>query len=249
MQGAVTITTPTGAAPEGHNEAMEQRFDAGAAAAVAGTGYVAPEAAPAGSPAEPTAKPESATPAATPDTAGAEGFIDGLLKDTGLTRDGLATEFSAGGLSDGSYAKLATKGIDRATVDQFLGGVKAQASAATAAYESEVYAAAGSKEKYTELVSWAKGALSAEEIDTYNEAVNSGNAKLAAFAVAGLQARHTVANPAEPSLINKGAPSGGATGYESWAQVKADMKDPKYAADPAYRAQVAERLRVSPNLS
>lgn len=253
MQGSVTMTTPTGSVPEGHNEAMEQRFDAGAAAAAAGTQYVAPaaptDAAPAALVAAPTAPVAApvAAPAVVPDAA-TEGFVDGILKDTGLTREGLTAEFVAGGLTEASYAKLAAKGIDKATVDQFLGGVKAQAEATTAAYANEVMAAAGSPEKYTELVAWAAGALSETEIQAYNEAVNSGNAKLAAFAVAGLQARYTVANPAEPTLINQGTPSGGVAGYDSWAQVTKDMRDPQYAKDPAYRAKVTERLRLSTGL-
>lgn len=257
-QATVTMTRPPAGAPEGHDAAMVQRFDAGAAAAAAGTQYVAPEAtvatAPA-TPAEPAATPTdtpaaapASAPAAAPDAA-TEGFIDGILKDTGLTRDSLTAEFVAGGLSDASYTKLAAKGIDKATVDQFLGGVKAQVDVSAAAYEAEVKAAAGSPEKYTELVTWAAGALSAEEVETFNQAVNSGNAKLAAFAVAGLNARFQVANPAEPSLINQGQPTGGATGFESWAQVTAEMRKPEYAKDPAFRAKVTERLRNSPDLS
>lgn len=257
-QATVTMTRPPAGAPEGHDAAMVQRFDAGAAAAAAGTQYVAPDASAATPPATP-AEPAAATPATpaaspaseptpAPDTA-TEGFIDGILKDTGLTRDSLTAEFVAGGLSEASYTKLASKGIDKATVDQFLGGVKAQVDVSAAAYEAEVKAAAGSPEKYTELVTWAAGALSAEEVETFNQAVNSGNAKLAAFAVSGLNARFQVANPAEPSLINQGQATSGASGFESWAQVTAEMRKPEYAKDPAFRAKVTERLRNSPSLS
>jgi hypothetical protein len=98
-------------------------------------------------------------------------------------------------------------------------------------------------------VTWAKDALSADEIQAFNDAVNSGNAKLAAFAVSGLNARFAAANPAEPALINKGAPAGGVTGFDSWAQVTAEMRKPEYAKDAAFRAKVTERLRNSPGLS
>lgn len=258
MQGSVTMTRPTEGAQEGHNEAMEKRFADGAAAAARGTTYVAPSDAPEAVPAVPAATPAAtpaeapAAPAATPapaeTPAATEGFIDGILKDTGLTRDSILAEFVAGGITDATYSALASKGVDRVTVDQYMGGVKAQAEATTAAYANEVMAAAGSPEKYTELVTWASGALSEAEIQAYNEAVNSGNAKLAAFAVAGLQARYTVANPAEPALINQGTPAGGVAGYDSWAQVTKDMRDPQYAKDPAYRAKVTERLRLSTGL-
>ena len=245
MQAAVTIPGASGAAaPAGHDAAMEQRYAAGQAAAAAGTAYVAPTepapVAPAASPAAPAAAPQA--PAATPPAA-TEGVANGILEKAGLTRESLAAEHAAGGISEASYAKLAAQGISKADFDQYVAGRQAQASA----YETAVITATvGTQEKYAEVVQWAAAKLSPAEVASFNAAVSSGDAALAQFAVAGLHARFTVANPAEPALIHAGNAASGAGGYQSWDQVKTDMRDPRYARDPAFRDSVRDRLAASP---
>lgn len=248
MQGSVTIPASAPAAPANHDAEMLARYEAGQAAAAAGVTYVppaTPPAAPEGAP--PATPPVSAPPASASPPSG--DFVDNLLTSAGLTRDGLAQEFLAGGLKDGSYAALAAKGVNKEAVDQYFAGIKAQADTVNTAYETAIIAATvGTPEKYAEIMGWASKSLTPVEVDAYNQAVNSGDQARAAFAVAGLQARHAGANPSEPVLLNQGVPSGGTAGYESWAQVKEDMKNPAYKADPAFRAKVASRLGVSGNL-
>lgn len=252
LQGSVTIppTAPSAAAPEGHDAAMVARYEQGQAAAAAGLSTIPAPAAPV-APAAPAATPAPAAPvapAAPAVEAPGGAFVDTLLTSAGLTREGIAGEYMATGtLKPESYAALAAKGVDKATVDEFLSGVKARAETEQSAYASAIITATvGTPEKYAEVVGWAKGALTPAEIAAFNAAVESGDQARAAFAVAGLQGRFTAANPAEPRLLNQGLPSGGASGYESWAQVKADMATPEYRKDPAFRDKVKARLAVSP---
>lgn len=58
-----------------------------------------------------------------------------------------------------------------------------------------------------------------------------------AAALAGLQARSTLATPA-----------GGVVAFESWTQVRAEMMKPEYRTDRAFRTRVCQRLVVSDNL-
>lgn len=252
MQASVTIPASAPAAPEGHDAAMVARYEAGQAAAAAGTTYVptTPAAAPAVAVA-PGANVETGNtnPPQAPAAAPSGDFVDTLLTSAGLTRDGLAQEFLSGGLKDASYAALAAKGVNKEAVDQYFAGVSAQASAANTAYETAIITATvGTPEKYQEIVGWAAKSLTPVEVDAFNQAVNSGDQARAAFAVAGLQARFTTANPAEPALLNQGAPAGGVAVYESWAQVKADMAKTEYKLDPAFRDKVRSRLGASGNL-
>lgn len=246
MQGSVTIPAASGAtAPEGHDAAMLARYEAGQAAAAAGLSAPpepaasAPSAAPA-----PTAPPAAPAPAAAP-PAPPEGAVNDILVKAGLTREGLAAEYAAGGISEESFAKLAGQGISKADFEQYMAGRQAQASA----YESAVITATvGTPEKYAEVVGWAASALTPAEVAAFNAEVSSGDPVRAQLAVAGLQARHTVANPAEPTLLQKDVSASGSTAaYASWEQVKADMKDPRYAKDPAFRDQVRQRLAASPD--
>lgn len=248
MQASVTIPASAPAAPEGHDAAMVARYEAGQAAAAAGTTYVPPIPA-AAAPAIPAVAATPAPAVVAPAVAPSGDFVDTLLTSAGLTRDGLAQEFLSGGLKDASYAALAAKGVNKEAVDQYFAGVSAQASAANTAYETAIITATvGTPEKYQEIVGWAAKSLTPVEVDAFNQAVNSGDQARAAFAVAGLQARFTTANPAEPALLNQGAPAGGVAVYESWAQVKADMAKTEYKLDPAFRDKVRSRLGASGNL-
>lgn len=253
-QGSVTITTGTGgSAPEGHDEKMVQRYEAGQAAAAAGLSAVPPNApaaptdAPAGAPGTHPAAP--AAPAGAPPVApeGEQGFIDTLLKNANLTRDGLAAEYGEGGLKPESYEALAKQGIDKATVDQYFAGLEAAGKAQTAEYEQAVIKeTVGSPEKYQEVVGWAAQNLSDQEVQAFNDAVSSGNQALARLAVSGLQARFAAATPPEPKLLTEGVQSvTSAVGFESWAQVKTEMAKREYKTDPAFRAAVQRRLAVS----
>jgi hypothetical protein len=255
LQGSVTIPATAPGAPAGHDAAMVARYEAGQAAAAAGVTY-APGTTPAAPVTTPVVPPVVAPAAAAPVVPAADNtlapsgdFVDTLLTSAGLTRDALAKEFLAGGLQADSYAKLAAKGVNKEAVDQYFAGIQAQAQNANSAYESAIIAATvGTPEKYQEIVGWASKSLAPAEVDAYNQAVNSGDQARAAFAVAGLQARHTAANPAEPTLLNQGVPAGGTAGFESWAQVKVEMAKPEYKTDPAFRDKVRARLGVSGNL-
>lgn len=248
MQGSVTIpAASTGNAPAGHDEAMVARVDAGQAAAAAGLSTIPTPAAPAPAAATPAAA-SVAAPAAAPAEApvvpptGAEA---GVLAKAGLTREGLATEFAeSGDISEASYAKLAEQGISKEDFQQYLAGKQAQADTYV---NSVLTATVGTAEKYSEVVNWAKGSLSPAEVAAFNAEVQSGDTTRATLAVAGLNARFVVANPAEPALLQEGnTPAASIQGYTSWAQVKVDMKDPRYSKDPAFRDQVKARLGASP---
>jgi hypothetical protein len=92
------------------------------------------------------------------------------------------------------------------------------------------------------MVSWAQANMSEAEIDAYNTAVNSTNPDVIKMAVMGLKGRYEATNGAEPALVS--GDLGGVTGavFESWAQVREAMRDPKYAKDPAYRREVEQKL-------
>ncbi|QDP54779.1 MAG: putative capsid assembly scaffolding protein [Prokaryotic dsDNA virus sp.] len=152
--------------------------------------------------------------------------------------------YEKGELSDEAFGQLEAMGLSRDLVTSFMEGQKAVQQAEL----QKIYANAGGEERYSQALAWAAQNMSPEEISAYNEQVESGDINTANMAVRGLMAMYTQGSPTanSPSLL-KTEPKGpgGAAPYESTAQLIADMNDPAYKKDPAFRAKVAERLNNS----
>ena len=190
-----------------------------------------------GKPAEKPADAPPAEPQANPQDA------DKALADAGLNLQDFSAEFAKNGeLSTESYEKLQKAGFDRNLVDQYIQGQRALA----AQYESTIMQEVGGSEKYSEMVTWAKGNMSASEIEAFNAAVSGGNVDQAKLAVMGLSAKYQQAVGSDPKRLIGGQGSGASADvFESMAQVTAAMKDPQYKNDPAFRAKVQAKLARS----
>lgn len=148
-----------------------------------------------------------------------------------------------GALSDETFAELEKKGIPRATVEAYIAGQQALVEKR----QSAGFDVVGGKEQYQKMVQWAAANLTRDEIAAFNSAVN-GNWELAQIAIQGLHAKYQKASGVTPNLLNgEGGNNGGTMAFASREEVKAAMRDPRYRVDPAYRDQVAARLRVTPD--
>ncbi len=149
-----------------------------------------------------------------------------------------------GDLSEESYEKLAKIGIGKAHVAAYIAGQQALAQAShQAAFE-----VAGGEDAYWAMADWAKSNLSKGAQAAYDRAVDSGDPDTVRLAVEGLYSKYTAANgaPAKVSLSgNSGATRGATYGYESEAQMMADMSNPQYSRDPAFRSMVERRLAAT----
>lgn len=152
-------------------------------------------------------------------------------------------EFTKNGkLSDESYKRLESRGIPRALVDSYISNHQAASDSRMQAVEAQVVASVGGPESYAQMAVWASKAFNADEISTFNQVMQSGDAKMMMFAVNGLKARYEA--QAEPKLISA-RPSNESNGFRSMAEMSAAMRDPRYAKDPSYRAEVAARMKSS----
>lgn len=254
---SVVITTPNPEAPAGHDQKMIDLVDSKAATSsqrpewlpekfatvedmaasykeleAKQSGTKTPEVAPV----VPVVPAEKVDPLAiaTPDAAAV------AAASAGLDMAALNAEFAKdGALSEASLTALAAKGFDKATVDGYIAGQQALATA----FQSEVMAVTpGGAEKYGEMVAWAKASLTPAEIAAYNTAMSTNNKDQAKLAVAGLGARFTASVGSEPNLQGGRPTAAQGDAFESLAQMKAAMSDPRYKTDRAYRAAVASRL-------
>ena len=110
---------------------------------------------------------------------------------------------------------------------------------------NSVMNAAGGEAEYNRIVEWAASNLDNRSIDAFDSVVDSGNPAAINIAFAGLQSRYEEANGYEGRMLQGKAASSGGDLYRSQAELVAAMSDPRYDSDPAYRADVIEKLELS----
>ena len=110
---------------------------------------------------------------------------------------------------------------------------------------NSVQNAAGGEANYNRVVSWAAENLTDAAIDAFDSVVDSGNTMAIQIAFAGLQAEYNEANGYEGRMLQGKAPNRSGNAYRSQAELVAAMGDPRYDTDPAYRADVIDRLEQS----
>lgn len=163
------------------------------------------------------------------------------VEATGVDYSALQSEYETdGALSDATYTKLASVGFDRATVDSFIAGQEAlgQSLVATAHAES------GGPENFAAMTAWARSAMTPAEINAFNNAVGGSKEEML-LAVRGLKASYENANGRQPNLLGGRSPQGNTSGYASRAEMTAEIRDPRYSKDPAFRARVQARIGAS----
>ena len=156
------------------------------------------------------------------------------------TLDKYYTEYAdTGKLTETSYNELAKLGLDRQVVDAYIDGQTALADQRS----NQIMSAVGGKEQYSEMINWASKNLSSEEIKAFNSTIDTGTLEQAQLAIAGVQAKYS-SNNAEPNLFS-GANSNASIGYRSVGEMLADINDPRYSTDSAFRADVEQKVKLS----
>tara|TARA_B100000945_G_scaffold313449_1_gene309556 strand:- start:1134 stop:1835 length:702 start_codon:yes stop_codon:yes gene_type:complete len=100
----------------------------------------------------------------------------------------------------------------------------------------------GGQKEYDKIVKWASTNLEQTEVDAFDSLVASGNIDAIKLGVSALQSKYRDANGYEGRMLSgKKADSRGDV-FRSQAELVAAMSDPKYDNDPAYRADLIEKL-------
>ena len=120
-----------------------------------------------------------------------------------------------------------------------------QAVEMSEAQVNSVQNAAGGEANYNRVVEWAASNLPDAQIDAFDSVVDSGNPAAIGIAFQGLQSRYDEANGYEGRML-QGKPAGNKNDiFRSQAELVAAMGDPRYETDPAYRADIVEKLNLS----
>lgn len=186
--------------------------------------------------------PKAETPPAkegnqTPDAKAANEAVEAA----GLDMGSLSQEYAENGtLSEDSYAKFEKVGITKDIVDSFIEGQQAKAEIA----RSHAFSITEGADGYAAMVAYAQANLSPEEINAYNTAVNSQSASVRDLAIRGMWSRYTSesGNTGADLVTGKVNTKGSDGSYQSRAEMMADMNDPKYKTDEAFRKKVQDKL-------
>ena len=120
-----------------------------------------------------------------------------------------------------------------------------QSAEMTEAQVNQVQNQAGGEANWNAVVSWASENLPDNQIDAFDSVVDSGNPAAIGIAFQGLQSQYNESNGYEGRMLQgKPAGSSGQT-FRSQAELVAAMGDPRYDTDPAYRADVIQKLDQS----
>jgi hypothetical protein len=178
--------------------------------------------------------------------------VPGLLPEQ---VEALNTEFAKNGrLSEESYNLLGKAGYPRHVVDAYIRGMLAEAAKQDEQpevdpkrleFENKIKEEVGGDKAYAAMAQWAAANLSPAEIAAFNEVVTGRSPEAARLAVLGLAARYRSALGSDPARVVMGGGAGGVVGFASREQAVDAMKDPRYARDPAYRAEVQRKLLAS----
>jgi hypothetical protein len=114
------------------------------------------------------------------------------------------------------------------------------------AQRQAVFSEVGGPQNYEAAIRWAATNMTAEDIKAYNTAMDSGDPAMQKNAARGLYSKYTSENGQRPNLIT-GSNGAQSAGdvFRSTAELTAAMRNPKYNTDPAYRQDVADKLARS----
>tara|TARA_B100000214_G_scaffold342417_1_gene290199 strand:- start:90 stop:884 length:795 start_codon:yes stop_codon:yes gene_type:complete len=110
---------------------------------------------------------------------------------------------------------------------------------------NSVQNAAGGEANYNRVIEWAASNLNDAAVDAFDSVIDSGNPAAINIAFQGLQAQYNEANGYEGRMLSGKAANSKGDLFRSQAELVAAMGDPRYDTDPAYRADVQEKLEQS----
>ena len=144
-----------------------------------------------------------------------------------------------GGHSD--IEALVKGGVPKSIVDNYLELVKDASARQTELAHQHV----GGEEKMNELLGWAAKNLSAAEIATYNKMLATRDGWKPALDIISNKMAAASKTSGEPNLQGGNSGARANEGYRTRAEMMKDMGSPEYQTNPAFRAQVAQKLSVS----
>lgn len=163
--------------------------------------------------------------------------VSDIVASAGLDGNQLEQQINENGdISEEAYQALEAKGLSRDLVKNYIDNMNAVKDYE---YKSALEYVGGEAE-WANLSTWAAENLSETEVMRYNELLTTQDWRVA---IDALRARQQVTG-SEPRLMTGNNNVAGTTfGYRSKAEMKRDMSDARYATDPSFRREVAQKIQ------
>ena len=113
------------------------------------------------------------------------------------------------------------------------------------AQAEELMEMVGGDKAYKSMLEWAGDNFAKEEVEMYDDVMESGNPNAIFFAVQALQARYNDSVGSDGQLLTGRGAQDTDDSFKSQAELVAAMSDSRYDRDPAYRAELMRRLENS----
>ena len=175
---------------------------------------------------------------------GEEGAAEQVADAAGIDMAAVEAHYlESGEIPADTYERLSKVGVTKEMVDEFVQYRVGQADA----IRNEVLNTAGGEEAVTKMAEWAGKNYTPAQADAFNKAMESKDRGQMEIALRALKADFEKVNGSRPARVITPTTASVASGgsYASFAQLLQDQRDPRYATDPAFRAQVVEKLKRS----
>ena len=144
------------------------------------------------------------------------------------------------------FAQLDSKQLINAYLEAYKNNPQQQQQEVDLAQNEidRIHKAVGGESEYRKLTEWGAKNLTESEIKSFDNVVSTGDPNVIELAVAGLKAKYDNSNGYEGRMLT-GKSTSTSDVFRSQAQLVQAMADPRYDNDPAYRADVVEKLNRS----
>ena len=180
--------------------------------------------------------------------------VGNIFKSKGIDPWEISTHFheNNGTISEDMYSQLEGAGFSKQLVDAYLDGRAVESGYKSANAESDlaqkeidkIQNSVGGETEYRKITDWAGKNLTKAEVDSFDKVISTGDSNVIQMAVAGLKSKYEEANGYEGRMLT-GKQTSSSDVFRSQAQLVQAMADPRYENDPAYRADVVEKLERS----
>jgi hypothetical protein len=142
-----------------------------------------------------------------------------------------------------AYARISKAGLEPVQGENEESAGQTQSPLTNADIDS-IHTAVGGEDAYTQMTQWAGENFTPQEIQAYDNALESGDLNQINLGLQALYYRYQDAVGYDGEMI-QGKAAAAVEGFRSQAEVVRAMGDPRYDNDPAYRQDVYNKLERS----
>jgi len=171
--------------------------------------------------------------------------VDEISEQLGVDISDMDTYYQENGeITEDHFERLEKAGISRSVVEQHIEGQKLLQEQ----YNNKAAEAVGGMEAFTEIAAWAVENLDEGYISEIDEGLSSPNKAIREASLMSLKSQYDASNGTkgkQGQLIKGTSTRAGTSRYENNEQLRADMNDPRYDSDEAFRRKVMNKVSRS----